>query len=60
HWPSLGGREQTMDFTDENVYYPAFLEGKYPGFVRGVSMEIIEDDRSSAFEKLYEKAIGGY
>ena len=58
-WPSLGGQKQTMDFTDENVYYPAFLEGKYPGFVRGVAMEIIEDDGSSAFEKLYEKAIGG-
>jgi len=57
HWPSLGGSEQILDFTDENVYYPAFLEGKYQGFVRGVSMEIIEDDGSPAFENLYENAI---
>jgi len=55
-WPSLGGRERIADFTDENVYYPAFLEGEYPGFGRGVSMEIIEDDGSTAFESLYEKA----
>lgn len=56
-WTGLGGREKIADFTDENVYYPAFLGGEYPGFVRGVSMEIIEDDGSAAFESLYEKAI---
>jgi len=57
HWPELDGREQVVDFTAESVYYPAFQQGKYPGFVRGVSMEIIEDDGSAAFEKLHEKAI---
>lgn len=55
HWPNLNGREQVVDFTAESVYYPAFQQGEYPGFVRGVSMEIIEDDGSSAFEKLHEK-----
>lgn len=44
HWPNLEGREQQVDFTGEDVYYPAFQQGKYPGFVPGVAMEIIEDD----------------
>lgn len=43
HWPDLDGREQTVDFASESVYYPAFQQGEYPGFVRGVSMEVIED-----------------
>ena len=42
HIPEGKGGEDVHDFTGEDVYYPAFSEGKYPGFVRGVWMEVIE------------------
>jgi L-alanine-DL-glutamate epimerase-like enolase superfamily enzyme len=42
HIPDGKGGENIHDFTGEDVYYPAFSEGKYPGFVRGVWMEVIE------------------
>lgn len=42
HIPDSGGGENVHDFAGESVYYPAFSEGEYPGFVRGVWMEVIE------------------
>jgi L-alanine-DL-glutamate epimerase-like enolase superfamily enzyme len=42
HIPDGKGGEDVHDFPDEGVYYPAFSEGKYPGFVPGVWMEVIE------------------
>ncbi|MCH8295906.1 enolase, partial [Candidatus Poribacteria bacterium] len=42
HIPDDKGSEIIHDFTGEDVYYPAFSEGKYPGFVPGVWMEVIE------------------
>ena len=36
-----GGGETVHDFRDEAVYYPAFSEGEYPGFVPGVWMEVV-------------------
>ena len=42
HIPDGKGGEVTHDFTGESVYYPAFSKGEYPGFVRGVWMEVIE------------------
>lgn len=42
HIPDRVGGEHVHDFTGEDVYYPAFSDGEYPGFVRGVWMEVIE------------------
>ena len=42
HIPNSDGRETVHDFNGENEYYPAFSEGKYPGFVPGVWMEVIK------------------
>jgi hypothetical protein len=44
HIPNGEGRENIHDFSGESVYYPAFSEGEYPGFVRGVWMEVIDAD----------------
>ncbi|MBI1925015.1 mandelate racemase/muconate lactonizing enzyme family protein [Candidatus Poribacteria bacterium] len=44
HLPNSKGGETLHDFTGEDVYYPAFSQGKYPGFVRGVWLEVIEDE----------------
>jgi len=41
HLPNDSGGETVYDFTAEDVYYPAFSEGKYPGFVPGVWMEVV-------------------
>ncbi len=41
HIPNPDGGESVHDFTSEGEYYPAFSEGKYPGFVPGVWMEVI-------------------
>lgn len=41
HIPNSDGGETIHDFKGENEYYPAFSEGKYPGFVPGVWMEVI-------------------
>ncbi len=41
HIPTSDGGETIHDFTGEHEYYPAFSEGKYPGFVPGVWMEVI-------------------
>ncbi len=41
HIPNSDGGETVHDFKGENEYYPAFSEGKYPGFVPGVWMEVI-------------------
>lgn len=42
HIPNSDGGETVHDFNGENVYYPAFSEGKYPGFVPGVWMEVVK------------------
>ena len=57
HIPSEDGGETVHDFTSESVYYPAFGEGKYPGFVRGVWLEIIEDDQSDRFNAAYNRVL---
>ena len=56
HIPNGDGGETLHDFTSESVYSPAFSEGKYPGFVRGVWLEIIEDDYTDGFNADYERA----
>ncbi len=41
HIPNDDGGETVHDFNNEGEYYPAFSDGKYPGFVPGVWMEVI-------------------
>ena len=41
HIPDSSGVVTAHDFAGEDVYYPAFSEGKYPGFVPGVWMEVV-------------------
>lgn len=41
HIPNSDGGETVHDFNGEHEYYPAFSEGKYPGFVPGVWMEVV-------------------
>jgi galactonate dehydratase len=41
HIPNESGGETVHDFENEGVYYPAFSEGEYPGFVPGVWMEVV-------------------
>ena len=41
HIPNESGGETVHDFDGEGVYYPAFSEGEYPGFVPGVWMEVV-------------------
>ena len=41
HIPNADGGETIHEFSGESEYYPAFSEGKYPGFVPGVWMEVV-------------------
>lgn len=41
HIPDADGGETVHDFSGEDIYYPAFSDGAYPGFVPGVWMEVV-------------------
>jgi galactonate dehydratase len=47
HIPDDQGGETVHDFNGESIYYPTFSEGKYPGFVPGVWMEVIDTSGKS-------------
>ena len=40
-------------FSDEQVRHEAFYFGKLPGFVRGIHLEVEEDDGSQDFDKRF-------
>ena len=54
-WPGEGRKQRIWKFTDEAVYQKEFYRGSIPGFERGVSLDVIEDDGSAAFEKLHAR-----
>ena len=54
NWPGTGGKKRIWDFTVEEIYQRQFYQGNVPGFERGVSLEVIEDDGSAAFRKAHE------
>jgi L-alanine-DL-glutamate epimerase-like enolase superfamily enzyme len=64
-WPrpegSRAGRKEgpAWCFTSESDYQRSFYSGNMPLFVRGVTLEVIEDDGSAAFTRLYERVKGG-
>ncbi len=41
HIPNTEGVVTVHDFTGEDIYYPAFSAGVYPGFIPGVWMEVV-------------------
>jgi L-alanine-DL-glutamate epimerase-like enolase superfamily enzyme len=59
-WPASGGRRgPAWSFTSETDYQRAFYSGNIPLFIRGVTLEVIEDDGTPAFTKLYERVRSG-
>lgn len=56
-WPGQGKKQRVWAFTDEGVYQPEFYKGSIPGFERGVTLEVIEDDGSAAFRKQHSKLL---
>ena len=50
-WPGVGKKKRVWEFTTEEFYQKAFYSGNIPGFERGVSLEVIENDRSASFKK---------
>ncbi|MEE2709268.1 MAG: enolase C-terminal domain-like protein [Gemmatimonadota bacterium] len=53
--PGGGKKKRVWEFTDETIYQPEFYKGNLPGFERGVDLEVIEEDKSSAFKKAHKK-----
>lgn len=60
-WPTSVGRKggPAWCFTSETDYQRAFYSGSMPLFVRGVTLDVIEDDGSPAFTRLYERVKSG-
>ncbi len=49
-WPGVGKSKRVWEFTDEAHYQREFYAGNIPGFERGVDLEVLEDDKSKAFQ----------
>jgi galactonate dehydratase len=60
-WPAAAGQKKGPGyrFTNELAKHWAFARGSLPGFSRGVTEEVIEDDGSAAFERLHERVLKG-
>ena len=56
-WPGVGKNQRVREFTSEPIYQQVFNTGSLPGFSPGVTLEVIEDDRSAAFEKRHQKLL---
>ena len=56
-WPGAAGGKRNWEFTEENIYTRVFQQGNIPGFERGVSLEVIEDDGSVGFKEAHEKLV---
>ena len=57
HWPGAGTAQRVWEFTHESRYQAAFYQGNIPGFEKGVSLEVLEDDGSPAFEKQHQRLV---
>ncbi len=60
-WPAAPGQKKGPGyrFTHELDKHWAFARGSLPGFARGVTEEVIEDDGSTAFARLHERVLAG-
>jgi hypothetical protein len=54
-WPGVGKKKRVWEFTAEELYQKAFYSGNIPGFERGVSLEVIENDKSASFKKKHAR-----
>ena len=54
-WPGAAGGKRVWEFTDEARYQPQVSQGNIPGFERGVSLEVIEDDGSATFRSAHRR-----
>lgn len=52
-WPGVAKQKRIWEFTDEAIYQKTFYAGSIPGFERGVTLEVIEDDDSATFKKAH-------
>ncbi|MBT6149378.1 MAG: mandelate racemase/muconate lactonizing enzyme family protein [Gemmatimonadetes bacterium] len=57
-WPS-GGDTRLWEFTDELYYQAEFYAGSIPGFMRGVDLDVIEDDGSTSFRESHDRVRRG-
>ena len=53
-WPGHGG-PRLWEFTDEGHCQRQFQQGHIPGFERGVTLEVMEDDGSPAFTRAHQR-----
>ena len=60
-WPPRSRREEarTWAFTRESDYQQAFYAGNLPLFVPGVTLEVIENDGSQEFNRIYSQVEWG-
>ncbi len=60
-WPAAAGQKKGpgFRFTSETDYQKAFYRASMPRFSHGVTLEILEDDGSAAFDRLYERVVAG-
>jgi hypothetical protein len=56
-WPGAGKERRVWEFTNEERYQKEFYLGNIPPFQPGVSLEVIEDDKSAAFRRRHERLL---
>ena len=56
-WPGTGKSKRVWEFSAEENYQREFYAGNIPGFERGVDLEVLEDDKSKAFEKRHAAVV---
>ncbi|NKB70737.1 MAG: enolase [Candidatus Latescibacteria bacterium] len=57
NWPGPGKHRRVWEFTNEARYQQEFYQGNIPGFERGVTLDVIENDNSAAFKKTHAKLV---
>jgi galactonate dehydratase len=60
-YPPAAGQKKGpgFRFTNETACFTAFYRGSIPAYSRGVTEEVIEDDGSAVFDKLYAAVVAG-
>jgi hypothetical protein len=56
-WSGGGNKKRVWEFTHESAYQQQFYQGNIPGFTRGVSLQVIENDGSAGFKKSHAKLL---
>ena len=54
-WPGAGQKQRVWEFTNEGAYQELSYTGGLPGFQRGITLEVLEDDGTAAFRKRHQK-----